>query len=1119
MKIRWAGPKSFAWRPEDGPRPWLWPEPGVELPAEVWLVEGEAEAGILRYASIQAFTVTKGAEAGVPVEVLRRLKAAGVSRICVLFDADDVGRKGAEKVARAVREAGLEVVVVDPVAAGCRPELGLKDVRDLWLMLGRDPGRLRKALEKAVEARPVDSPAGRDAPTWDPVPVDVRGSELDVDWVWGQGRQGFLARNRIAELYGLWKSGKTTLVAALLSHLGREFLSLPTQPVRTLVVSEQSADDWARYADDFSISPELVEKICRPFLRAPTWEDWEKFCARVGELIRERGYGLIILDALPNLWPVYDENDAGQVLRALRPVLLWAEAGAAVLLVRHPRKSDGAEATAGRGSGAVSGFVDIIVEFRRYAPKDATDQRRVLTVFSRLEPFETVFEWAGGANFVVLGSRRDVDRADRAGVLLEVLPATEPGLTLDEIREVWPERPVPARTALQELLRHLMDRGQVLRSGIGVRGDPFRYRRTTPGDGQLDNKNLSATIDIDSGRKESRGAGDGRPHPEGLLDNKFVSARLDHYSGGKESVGDPEPCPVLGGEVAPAYRLVTEPADLDRVVAELAGAQVLGLDCETTGLDPHADRLRLIQLQPPGGPVYVIDCFAVDPRALGPVLQGARLLIGHNLKFDLRFLMAAGLPIPEGARLFDTMLAAQLLDGTAAPPGLKELAARFLSLKLEKELQKADWSGTLSPAMLEYAARDAAILPPLYEALAQELEAAGLGQAAELESRALPAVAWLEHTGAPFDVEGWRAACDRALAAKLEAVEKLKALADRLGFGPEINWDSPQQVLKLLRAAGVAVEDTREEALARHRDRPPVEALLAYREAARRCGTYGQDWLRYVHRVTGRIHADWRQIGAASGRMACRDPNLQNIPRDPQYRACFRPGPGRVLVKADYSQIELRIAAELSGDRRLLEAFSRREDLHVLTAALVLGKSPGAVTGEDRRLAKAINFGLLYGMGPRAFAEHAQAAYGVGLTEAEAARLRERFFQAYPELRAWHRRARGDGPVEVRTASGRRRVVNSFTERLNTPVQGTGADGLKLALALLWETRDRCPGAAPVLAVHDELVVEADAGEAEAARDWLVGCMRRGMEAFLKKVPVEVEAVICRDWAGTGPSP
>jgi DNA polymerase-1 len=576
-------------------------------------------------------------------------------------------------------------------------------------------------------------------------------------------------------------------------------------------------------------------------------------------------------------------------------------------------------------------------------------------------------------------------------------------------------------------------------------------------------------------------------------------------------------------EESPAYRLVTGAADLDRVVAELASARVLGLDCETTGLDPHADRLRLIQLQPPGGPVYLIDCFAVDPRLLGPVLQGARLLIGHNLKFDLRFLMAAGLPIPDGPRLFDTMLAAQLLDGTATPPGLKELAARFLSLKLEKELQKAEWSGSLSPAMLEYAARDAAVLLPLYEALAPELEAAGLGQAAELEFRALPAVAWLEHTGAPFDTGDWRAACNGALAAKLEAVKNLKALADRLGFGPEINWDSPQQVLKLLRAAGVAVEDTREVTLARYRDHPLVEALLAYREAARRCGTYGLDWLGYVHRVTGRIHADWRQMGAASGRMACDGPNLQQVPRDPKYRACFRAGAGKVLVKADYSQIELRIAAELSGDRRLLEAFERGEDVHVLTAAQVLGKDPGAVTREVRQLAKAINFGLLYGMGARTFAEYALANYGVCLTEAEAGRLRKEFFRTYWGLRAWHRRAWEAGPGEVRTLSGRRRVVRTFNERLNTPVQGTGADGLKAALALLWQRRNQCPGAVPVLVVHDEVVVEVPEGKAEAAREWLVDCMRRGMEGFLKQVPVEVEAVICRDWAGralsAGPGP
>jgi DNA polymerase-1 len=265
------------------------------------------------------------------------------------------------------------------------------------------------------------------------------------------------------------------------------------------------------------------------------------------------------------------------------------------------------------------------------------------------------------------------------------------------------------------------------------------------------------------------------------------------------------------------------------------------------------------------------------------------------------------------------------------------------------------------------------------------------------------------------------------------------------------------------------------------------------------------------------VHADWFQIGAQSGRMACRNPNLQNLPRDPRYRACIRPGEGLVLIKADYAQIELRLAAELAGERRMIEAFRRGEDLHRLTASLVLGKPPDAVTKDDRQLAKAINFGLVYGMGATAFAAHARTAYGVTLSEAQAAALREKFFQAYPALRRWHR-AQPDGSITTRTVLGRKRFgVERFTEKLNTPVQGSGADGLKAALAELWETRERCPAARPVLAVHDEIVVEVPADAAEAARQWLVDCMTRGMQAVLREVPVEVEAMISRDFSGASP--
>ncbi|MBX6753654.1 MAG: bifunctional 3'-5' exonuclease/DNA polymerase [Thermorudis peleae] len=586
---------------------------------------------------------------------------------------------------------------------------------------------------------------------------------------------------------------------------------------------------------------------------------------------------------------------------------------------------------------------------------------------------------------------------------------------------------------------------------------------------------------------------------------------ITHTTG---SLGTPEPG-------SPPYRLLQDPGAVAALLPELLRAPVLGLDTETTGLDPHTDRVRLVQLAVPDGPVYLVDCFAVDPRVLQPLFDAAEtpVLVGHNLAFDLAFLLQAGLQLPPRRWLVDTGLAAQLLDAAPMMPALTDLVATFLGVTLDKTHQQADWSGTLTPGMLAYAAWDAAVLIPLYDRLTDALQQAGLERVASIEFRALPAIVWLRLTGAPFDVDAWRAVSDTAYAEQLRLAEELTATAEALLgpntlFGRAINWDSVPQVLRLLQEAGLDVADTREETLARYREHPLVAGILGYRDAAKRSSTYGLDWLRHVHPLTGRIHSDWRQIGAATGRMASDRPNLQNIPRDPRYRACFRPADGRVLVKADYAQIELRIAAALAGEPRMLAAFARGEDLHTLTASLVLGKRPDAVTKEDRQLAKAVNFGLLYGMGAAAFAAHARTAYGLRLTDDEAKVLRARFFTAYPGLKRWHR-SQPDGAVEVRTAAGRRRVVTRFTDKLNSPVQGTGADGLKLALALLWETRQQCPSAAPVLVVHDEIVVECAVDEAETVRAWLVDAMERGMRALVPQVPIVVETMICRDWSGT----
>src|SRR5262245_3225646 len=465
------------------------------------------------------------------------------------------------------------------------------------------------------------------------------------------------------------------------------------------------------------------------------------------------------------------------------------------------------------------------------------------------------------------------------------------------------------------------------------------------------------------------------------------------------------------------------------------------------------------------------------------------------------------------------MLLSQVLHAGARVKGtapvwhsLKECCGRELNQTLSKDLQASNWAGDLSPAQLTYAAADAAAVVPLYRALSGKLKDAGLDRVAALESAAVPAVAWLSASGVPFDGARWHALASVAKSEADRVASDLDAAAppraDGL-FPEDWHWDSADQVKQALALAGCPVESTGDYVLA-GLDHPLAELVRDHREARKRESTYGAAWLAHLA-ADGRVYPRWVQLGAGSGRMACGSPNMQNLPRG-DYRRCVVTQPGRVLVKADYSQIELRIAAKVSGDRALLAAYQRGDDLHALTARTVLGIAEA--TKEHRQLAKAINFGLLYGMGARAFRSYARTNYGVRMTEPEAAAYREAFFRAYPGLRRWHQ-GTGDQPRDTRTLTGRRvSGVKRFTEKLNLPVQGTGADGLKRALGLLWERRAQAPGAVPVLAVHDEVVVECEAAAADAVSRWLKQAMLDAMAPLVDPVAVEVEVKVGRTWGG-----
>jgi DNA polymerase I len=449
---------------------------------------------------------------------------------------------------------------------------------------------------------------------------------------------------------------------------------------------------------------------------------------------------------------------------------------------------------------------------------------------------------------------------------------------------------------------------------------------------------------------------------------------------------------------------------------------------------------------------------------------------------------------------------------------LKDVVRRELAVELDKDHQKADWGGQLTDEMLAYAATDTKVLLPLAETLAFKAKEANLELAAEIECRALPAMIWMANAGLPFDAKGWTEHLKGLEEEKYRLRKELDELVPERPGGKIWNWNSHLQVKEAFGLAGVELPNIQEKTLSRI-DHPLANTLLKYKKVSTMLSNYGPKLLEFVSEGD-RIYADWHQIGAGTGRMSCSKPALQQL--TPEVKRYVRAPDGRVLIKADYSQIELRIAAKVSGDERMLEAYQKGIDLHTFTAKSLAHAGVGK---EDRKLAKAVNFGLLYGQGAAGFKEFARDKYETDITLGEARQYKRRFFETYPGLAAWHERERlrmKHGETETRTLTGRRRVgVTRFTEWVNAPVQGTGADGLKLALALLWERRAECPGAVPVACVHDEIVVECDEDKAEKAKTWLEKAMIDGMDEVLNgpgvgdpRVPVEVETQIGKTWAG-----
>jgi len=266
----------------------------------------------------------------------------------------------------------------------------------------------------------------------------------------------------------------------------------------------------------------------------------------------------------------------------------------------------------------------------------------------------------------------------------------------------------------------------------------------------------------------------------------------------------------------------------------------------------------------------------------------------------------------------------------------------------------------------------------------------------------------------------------------------------------------------------------------------------------------------------GRVHAGFDPLAAPTGRFGCSEPNLLALPKRADIRRCIVPPPGHLLIVADYAAIELRALARIANDPRLRRTFAEGGDPHRVTAAAALAKLEAEVTAAERQSAKAVNFGFAFGMGPDRFISYARLTYGVEVTRPQAVAFRDSYLRLYEGVARWQAQMRATMPCEVRTASGRLRRFRDphggYCERLNTPVQGTAADGLKQAMVLL-RPRLAAIGARIVLCVHDELLVEAPADRASEAKAIVEEGMVEGMRTFVPDVPIVVEAAVRSTWA------
>ncbi|HQV26842.1 MAG TPA: DNA polymerase I [Thermoflexales bacterium] len=599
-------------------------------------------------------------------------------------------------------------------------------------------------------------------------------------------------------------------------------------------------------------------------------------------------------------------------------------------------------------------------------------------------------------------------------------------------------------------------------------------------------------------------------------------------------------------------RIVASDADYKALLAELNGATLIAFDTETMGTDPLTDEVVGMSFCVRQGEAWYLPCgpaggspWQLDPASprFQPIADALRRngvrLVGHNAKFDLEVLQEVGITIEQAP--LDTMVAQFLIDPGAGGLGLKNMAFTLLGWQMTEIAEligKGKNQITMRDVPVEragrYAAADAAATWELWHVLEPKLAERGVAKLFhEVETPLIPVLMAMETHGVAVDTR-YLGELSAELGTRLRELES--EIYNQAGMTFNIN--STQQLSDLLfnrlklppdKAWKTASGNysTNADVLEQLRDKHAIVAsLLDYRELSKLKGTYVDALPELINKKTGRIHTDFNQTGAITGRISSSKPNLQNIPIKTEIgrrvRKAFIPRRGWRLISADYSQVELRILAHLANDATLREAFLRGEDIHATTAAAVNDVPLDSVTPMQRNFAKRINFGIAYGMGAFALSQN------TGMSMSEAGDFIKRYFDRFPAVQNWlsHTKLVAAEQGYVETVLGRRRYFPELRnqmkggqaeaqkrraerEAINHPVQGSAADIMKIAMIRIDHALSAGNYQARMtLQVHDELVFDVPPNEV----DEIKALVEREMEgAYSLTVPLRVDV-------GSGPN-